>query len=252
MIACLWAYDGWSNLNSLAEELIDFEKRLPMTILGSVSVVIMCYIVANASYFAVLSQDTVINSDAIGIEYGKTIGGSILGGFFALGVAFSAAGSANGSIMTGGRSFYAVGRAGMAPKKFAELNSAGSPWFALCAQGFWAVCLILIPGSNFSTLLDYFGPASWFYYAITGSTVIYLRETQPDLPRPFKVPLYPLPPILLVVISACLIVNSFYNSPMFTGIAFAFIFLSIPVWYLFKEEAEKVDNDDRITLLDAI
>ena len=39
---------------------------------------------------------------------------------------------------------------------------------------------------------------------------------------------------------------------MFTGIAFAFIFLSIPVWYLFKEEAEKVDNDDRITLLDAI
>ena len=232
MISALWAYDGWSNLAFLAEELIDFERRLPMIIVSAVMVVMGCYVLANVSYLAVLTQQEIVDADAIGIQFGTTVGGDALGVFFALGVAASAAGSTNGSILTGGRAFYATGRAGMFPAPFAWLNAAGAPWVSLCAQSAWAIILILIPGSDFSSLLDYFGPASWLYYAFTASTVIYFRMYEPDLHRPFKVPFYPLPPVLLCLISLGLVVNSLFSSPLFTLLALGFIALSVPVYLL--------------------
>jgi basic amino acid/polyamine antiporter, APA family len=232
MISALWAYDGWSNLAFLAEELIDFERRLPLIITSAVFVVMGCYVLANISYLAVLTQQEIVDADAIGIQFGTTVGGDALGIFFALGVAFSAAGSTNGSILTGGRAFYATGRAGMFPSCFGWLNAAGAPWVALCAQSAWAIILILIPGSDFSSLLDYFGPASWLYYAFTASTVIYFRMYEPDLARPFKVPLYPLPPVLLILISLGLVVNSLIASPLFTLLALGFIALSAPVYLI--------------------
>ena len=116
---------------------------------------------------------------------------------------------------------------------------------ALVAQATWAIILILLPGSNFSSLLDYAGPAGWIYYAVTGSSVVYLRYKEPDLPRPFKVPLYPLPPILLVGISFYLVVNSIYQSPLFCSIALFFVAISIPVWWLVERYQGK-DKDDAI------
>lgn len=110
MIACLWAYDGWSNLNFLAEEMINFEERLPMLIIGSTCIVIISYVSVNLAYFSVLSSNDVEDSDAIAIDFGQAVQGTILAGTFAGGVALSAAGSCNGSILTGGRGFYAVAR----------------------------------------------------------------------------------------------------------------------------------------------
>lgn len=110
MIACLWAYDGWSNLNFLGEEMIDFERRLPLLILGSTCVVIFCYVSVNLAYFSVMSSADVEDSDAIAIDFGQSVQGNVLAGVFAGGVALSAAGSCNGSILTGGRGFYAVAR----------------------------------------------------------------------------------------------------------------------------------------------
>lgn len=101
--------------------------------------------------------------------------------------------------------------------------------------------LLLLPGSNFASLLDYAGPAGWIYYAFTGSSVVYLRFKEPDLPRPFRVPLYPLPPILLVGMSLYLVVNSIYQSPLFCSIALFFVASSIPVWWA----VEKYQGDGR-------
>jgi amino acid transporter len=241
MIACLWAYDGWSNLNFLAEEMINFEARLPMLIVGSTCIVIISYVSVNLAYFAVLTSDDVENSDAIAIDFGQSIPGTgnILAGIFAGGVALSAAGSCNGSILTGGRGFYAVAREKMAPEIFSRLNSARAPQAALFAQAAWCIVLILLPGSNFSTLLDYAGPAGWLYYAFTGSSVIYLRYKEPDLPRPFRVPLYPLPPILLVIISFYLVITSIIKSPLYCSLALFFVAISVPVWWLVERHQAK-------------
>lgn len=237
MIPCLWAYDGWANLNYLAEEMRDFERLLPRAILVAVGTVMSCYIFANLAYVSVLSQDTIKDSDSIAIDYGREVqskGKSILAGFFALGVAFSVAGTCHGSLLTGGRAFYAVARERMAPPFLTYLNRFNTPYAAVLAQGAWALVLLLLPGSSFSTMLDYSGPASWLFYALTGSTVIRLRYTEPDARRPFKVPFYPLPPILLCLMALFLIISSIINSPLFCLLALGLVALSYPVWYCTK------------------
>ena len=238
-------YDGWSNLNFLAEEMINFEARLPMLIVGSTCIVILSYVCVNMAYFSVMSSNDIEDSDAIAIDCGQEIPGTgdVLAGIFAGGVALSAAGSCNGSILTGGRAFYAVAREKMAPALFARLNSARAPWTALVAQATWAIILILLPGSNFSSLLDYAGPASWLYYALTGSSVVYLRYYDPDRPRPFKVPFYPVPPVLLVAMSFYLVCTSVYQSPLYCSLALFFVACSIPVWWVVeKYEAKYVEQ----------
>jgi amino acid transporter len=238
MIPCLWAYDGWSSLNFLAEEMHDFERLLPRAILAAVLTIMACYITANLAYFSVLSQDTIEDSDAIAIDFGREVeskGGNILAGCFALGVALSVAGTCHGSLMTGARAFYATAREGMAPPILAQLNRWNSPYAAVIAQGTWAIVLVLLPGSSFSTMLDYSGPASWLFYALTGSSIIRLRFTEPNAFRPFKVPFYPLPPLLLCAMSLFLIMSSIIRSPLFCILALVLVALSLPVWYLTKK-----------------
>jgi amino acid transporter len=65
-----------------------------------------------------------------------------------------------------------VAREGKAPSFMKSLNQSGAPWLALIAQALWTILLLLLPGSNFSTLLDYFGPASWMFYGLSASCVI--------------------------------------------------------------------------------
>lgn len=230
LIPCLWAYDGWADIVYLAEEMHSFESRLPLMIVSGISTVMVCYISANVSYLAVLSQDTIIDSDAIAIDFGKQASGQIFGGALAILVALSTMGSANGSIMSGGRAFYSMARSGQMPSAAAKLNSNGVPYIALLFQASWCICLILMPGSSFASLLDYAGPAGWLYYALTGSSVLYLRKTRPDIPRPFSVPCFPLPPILLVIMAITLLVSSLMRSPLYCLLAMFFIAISVPVW----------------------
>lgn len=92
----------------------------------------------------------------------------------------------------------------------AQLNNMGSPWVALSTQGIWTILLLLLPGSNFATLLDYFGPASWLFYGLSASALITLRYKEPDILRPFKVPFYPMPPVIVITL-VVLILNLIYN-----------------------------------------
>jgi amino acid transporter len=234
MIACLWAYDGWADLNFLGEELRNPSQTLPRVLSYGVMIVIMCYIVINISFMSVLDKDDVMQSHTVGLDFGHVIGGRVGATFMAISVAVCTAGSANGSIMTGGRAFYAIARKGQAPAILANLNSVGSPYAALVAQGAWTVCLILLPGSSFSTLLSYTGPAAWLFYAFTGSAIIVLRYKEPTMPRPFKVPLYPLPPITLICMAIYLCANSLYEEPFFCFLSLCFVLISVPFWWIVK------------------
>ena len=195
-----------------------------------------------------------MSSQAIAVQFGTTAsqlfatGRNVLPVILALGVSLSTVGSINGSIMTGGRAFFAVARHGQAPAICAQLNRYGAPYASLLAQGAWSLVLLLLPGSNFATLLDYFGPCSWAFYAATASSLIVLRYREPDIERPFKMPLYPLPPLIVIVMAVCIIVSSLSAQPLFTFLAFGFVLLSFPVYYIMKTYGGMVTTTDLLTL----
>ena len=239
LVACLWSFDGFADANFLQEELTDPIRDLPRIVTHGVIIVTICYLLINVAYLSALPSDTIEDSNAITVEFGFQVsslfrGSVVLPFLLAIGVALSTAGSVNGSIMTGGRAFYANGRAGEFPKAFANLNRYQAPYVSLIGQGLWAVMLLLLPGSNFSTLLDYFGPTSWCFYALTASSLIRLRIKEPNTARPYKVPWYPLPPIVVIVIAIVIVCSSLAKEPLFTGIAFCFVLLSIPAHILME------------------
>ena len=250
LVACLWAFDGWADINFLAEELLNPERMLPLVMLAAVSVVTLCYVSLAIAYLAVLDGQVVMSSQAIAIDFGRHLSsGSALAAILAFGVVVSAAGSCNGSIMTGGRAFYAVARLGFAPRVLSQVNSMGAPYTSLLAQGAWGIVLLLLPGSSFGSLLNYFGPTSWLFYAFTSSGVMVLRYKEPNLPRPFRIPLYPLPPLITFMSSACIVYSSLATEPLYCGLALCFVFLSYPVWeikrYIHPDRVKSDDNGIR-------
>lgn len=230
--ACLWAFDGWADINFLAEELINPEKTLPRVMLATVSVVTVCYVSLAVAYLAVLSPEIVMTSEAIAIDFGNGLSPGVIPRLLAFGVVISAAGSCNGSIMTGGRAFYAVARIGFAPRVLSRLNSVGAPYAALLAQGGWGIILLLLPGSDFGSLLNYFGPTSWLIYAFTVSGSVLLRYREPNLPRPYRIPFYPIPPIITFISAICIVYSSLVTEPLYCSLALGFVATSWPVWEL--------------------
>ena len=251
LVACLWSFDGWADLNFMTEEL-EHPNQLPRIVTVSVLVVTISYLLCNVAYLLVMPVQDIKDSRAIGSDFGIAINDGNLYGFWplmiAFGVALSTLGSQHGSIMTGGRAFFAVGRDGKAPKCMGYVNRLGSPYGALIAQGVWGVILLILPGSNFNSLLDYCVPVSWAFYALAAFSVVIMRKKEPNLPRPFKVPLYPLPPVLVVILALCIGTSSLVQNPFYCLLALGFVSLSFPChWYFFEGQnnyQKKGDSDD--------
>ncbi|KAJ1399602.1 amino acid/polyamine transporter I [Ochromonadaceae sp. CCMP2298] len=249
MVACLWSFDGFADGNFLMEELVNPIRDLPRIIVVGLSIVTSCYLLINIGYLSVLDKQDIIDSKAIAVQFGDAVsdalfdrGKQVLALVLAFGVSMSTAGSENGSIMTGGRAFFAVAREGKAPAAMARLNLAGAPWVALLAQGAWAIVLLCLPGSNFASLLDYFGPTSWMFYAFSASALIKLRHAEPHIMRPFKVPFYPLPPLMVMLVASVILVSSLYTNPLYVSLALGFVSLSIPVHLLMEHFDTKVSH----------
>ena len=265
MVAALWSFDGWCDPVFMTEELLS-PASLPRIVLTAIFFVTALYLAMNTAYLMQLSCEQVVGSRAIGMALGDKINATLAlppalnpALLVALLVTISTMSSLNGSIMTGARAFYAVARDGKFPRVLERVNQAGAPWVALLVQGAWAVLLLLLPDSNFSSLLAYFGPCSWFFYAFTASGVIALRRRKQagslggdgcTLPPPssssvavdnkdnsgFRVPLYPAPPLVVMALASCIITASLVRFPFFTLLAFSVVLLSVPFHIIFLEQ----------------
>jgi amino acid transporter len=255
MVACLWCFDGYADGNFLQEEMIDPVRDLPKIIFFGLTLVTACYLLINVGYLTVLSVDDIVNAKAIAVEFGNTVssmfttGKTVFPTILALGVSLSTMGALNGSIMTGGRAFFAVARAGQFPSALAKINRFGAPYAALMSQAAWSIVLLMLPGSSFSSLLDYFGPSSWLFYAFTASCVIVLRYKEPDVYRPFKVYLYPLPPVAVIAIALVILISSLASEPLYTVLALCFVVLSYPVYSLIQYMKQNQNSSNDISTM---
>jgi amino acid transporter len=138
--------------------------------------------------------------------------------FVSLLVAVSALGAANATIFTGARTNYALGRDF---RKFSFLGrwqeNTGTPKNALVVQGAISLALVVLGAltrKGFETMVDYTAPVFWFFFLLSGVALLVLRSREPDVPRPFRVPLYPWTPLLFCAICSYLL----YSSLIYAGI----------------------------------
>ena len=246
VLAALWAFDGWNNLPMAAGEVKDPGRNIPRALGFGMIVVLVIYASANLAYFYALPFDEILHSSStlfrdalpVATKAAALALGSAAVGILSSAFVFSALGAMNGSILTGARVPYAMARDGLFFKKLGEVSGATHvPVVAVVVQGAWA-CVLAMSGT-FDQLTDYVVFASWIFYALVTSGLFVFRRRMPNADRPYRTPGYPFLPIIFLVCSVLLLVNTLVTSPRESLIGLGFIVAGVPVYFAFAKWGRK-------------
>jgi amino acid transporter len=205
MFAALFAFGGYTHANYVSEEMENPGKDLPIAVGASIALVALVYVVINVAFMGVLSLDQVITSKAVAIDMAEAATSSpFISAIIGLGIAGSALGSLNVSIMVTSRMILKGGQTGLLPGKFGELSRDGAPRNAAAVAA--VVPTLMLCFAGFDKLIHYFGLLNWLGTFLCSVALIKIRMDHPDLPRPFKVPMYPLLPLATAAMSGGLVI----------------------------------------------
>jgi APA family basic amino acid/polyamine antiporter len=219
VLAALWAYDGWNNLPMAAGEIRDPQKNLPRATIYGMFAVLATYALVNLGYFHALPLSEIVTASseahpdapAVAAKAASVFLGGPVQALLAIAMTLSAISAMNGSMLTGARVPYAVAKDGLAPAALARLSrGARVPAISVVVQGGLAVALALV--GNFDQLTDAVVFASWLFYALNAGSVLLLRRREPSRPRPFRVPGFPVVPIVFIGLAGWLILNTIATS----------------------------------------
>ena len=205
MIFVLFTYGGWNDAAYISAEVKDPKRNMSRALILSISIVTVLYVLVNLAYFRGLGFDAVVRSDAVAADLLKRVWGEFGEKLISIMIAIAALTSVNGSIIVGARSNYALGRDWPILGWLGHWDARhGSPRNATLAQGAIALALVLlgaIQKTGFKGLVEFTAPVFWAFFLLTGISLFVLRWRDSATERPFRVPGYPLLP--LVFVAAC-------------------------------------------------
>jgi APA family basic amino acid/polyamine antiporter len=234
LVAALWAYDGWNDLNQVAGEIRDPERNIPIALIAGVAMVGALYVLVNAGVQYVLPAGAIAAtprpaSDAVALVLGG-LGASIV----STGMALSMLVTLNGTTMSGARVPFAAARDGYFFPSVARVHPRFlTPSTAILLQLGLAVTLLLV-GQNFRQLFTLAIFAEWLFYMITASTIFVFRRREPGAVRPYRVWGYPVVPALFVLASAVLLYYTFTDNLLNSALGCMVILAGVPVFYCFR------------------
>ncbi|MDU2671664.1 MAG: amino acid permease [Clostridium sp.] len=238
LIATLFAYDGWINVGAIAGEMKNPGKDLPKAIVGGLSLVMAVYLAINIAYLWVAPASDLANVTSPAALVATKIFGPIGGKLISAGILISVFGTLNGYLLTGPRIPYALTKDGLIPgsKMLSKVNKGSSPYNAI-----WLVailsCIYALTG-QFNLLSDLTIFAVWVFYVLTFIGVIILRKKKPDLARPYKVPGYPVIPIIAILGGAFVVINQLITSPMISLGGIIITIIGLPIYtYMSKRNS---------------
>jgi len=236
MVAALWAYDGWNDVNMVAGEVKNPERSLPVALIIGVAIVAVLYISVNLGVQYVLPANVIGASQRPASDAVAMVLGRIGAGVVSAAMALSMLVAMNGTIMTGGRMPYAMARDGYFFSAMADVHPRfRTPANALLAQAVLASALLLLGGS-YRQFLNLAIFSEWLFYMLTVGALFVLRVRHPNAPRPYLVTGYPVVPLVFVGAAAILLFFSFRDNWPNSGYGSLVILAGIPVFYAFARK----------------
>lgn len=212
LVAILFAYDGWINVGAIAGEMKNPGKDLPKAIIGGLSIVMAINVVINLAYLWVLPASELAQYASPASIVAEKIFGPVGGKLINVGILVSVFGCLNGYLLTGPRIPYTLANQKVLPAMFGKLNKHGVPANATLFMVVLSVIYAL--SGQFNLLSDLSMFAIWAFYTLTFIGVIKLRKTQPDLKRPYKVPFYPVIPIISICSGLFVVIDQLFLAGM--------------------------------------
>ncbi|HEU4333419.1 MAG TPA: amino acid permease [Candidatus Eisenbacteria bacterium] len=244
MIPILFAYDGWTDSTYVAGEIVNPRRNMPIAILLGTVAVVGIYVLTNLAYFAVLTPAEVATYEAVGSETIRRILGDWGGRALAVLVAVSTFGTVSASILTGPRVTLAMAADGLFWKRAAHVDARrGSPDFALWLQAALSITWLWFAG-GFEDASGWFVTTSWLFYGVTIAAVFVKRrreargEVHPEIAAGaavgYRTPLYPITPILFILVTVVLIGSDLSASGWRAGAGVFIAATGFAAYHLFR------------------
>ncbi|HEY8224947.1 MAG TPA: amino acid permease [Pyrinomonadaceae bacterium] len=233
MIGVLWAYEGWQFVTYSSGEVVNAKRNLPLGLLIGTAALVAIYLIANLGYIAALGAVGLANSErvaatAVGNTLNPTAAKAV-----AVMILISIFSATNGIMLTAPRVYYAMARDRLFFQRLATVHPRlKTPAFAIVAGALWSA--ILAVSGTFDQLLTYVVFIGWIFYGMAAASVFVYRKRQPELLRPYRVPGYPVTPILFIVAAVALVLNTIITQPTRAAVGLGVVMLGAPAYLIWN------------------
>lgn len=257
LLAVLFAFEGWTNVGTIAGEMKNPGKDMPRAIVGGVSIIMAVYFIINLAMLWVMPAEEMAALNYEGAPSVASVAATRLFGDFGgtlvtIGIIISVIGAANGFMLSGSRVVYHMADTKTLPGSafLSKLNNKQVPTNSILLVSIIATlyCFIgklnLIEGmTTFDLLTNLAVFSCWIFYTLTFASVIRLRKIMPNAERKYKVPLYPVVPLIAIASGLYVVVSQLFLDSMQTTIislcSIGITLLGLPVYMLVKKKAAK-------------
>ena len=199
MLAAMYGYDGWSNVGTIAGEMKNPKKDLPRAILYGLLVITAIYLFINVAYLLTMPMEQIAGNGNVPNDVATKLFGQNGGKIITIGIMISVYGTMNGFTMTAIRVPYAMAMKDQIPFKnfWIKLNRFSIPYCSALVTLVLTIAMMFT--GEFDTLTDFLLFTIWIFFIATFFAVFVLRKREPDMPRPYKVPFYPIVPWISII-----------------------------------------------------
>jgi basic amino acid/polyamine antiporter, APA family len=234
LVPAMWAYNGFSDLGDLGEEIVSPERNIPRAILLGLFTVAGLYLAANLVYFRALPFSELAQSQHVASDVVRSFAGSRGAAWLTVAMAISALGALHVVVLTGARIPFAMARDGV----FFHFAKRVQPKYrtpsgSLIFLGTLAALLAL--SGTYEELYSLFVFAGWIFFALSAIALFRLRAKQPHLPRPYRAWGYPWTPLVFLLAAVALTVNLWIVRPVRSSLGLAVILSGIPFFYRWRK-----------------
>jgi APA family basic amino acid/polyamine antiporter len=235
LIFALYAYSGWNAAVYLAGEVTEPARTIPRALIGGTLFVMGLYLALNIFYFYALPVTELAKPPLVPVA--SKVAVALLGAdaarFVTMILCLLLTGAVSAMVWAGPRVYYAMATDGVIPSYFGKTSgTGGTPINAILLQSLWASVLIL--SGSFEQLVIYSGTVLTIFSGLAVGSVLVLRRKEPDLPRPYRTPLYPFVPVFFILMSMVIIWNAVSERPLETGLGIATVLAGTPLYLLWR------------------
>jgi len=238
LLATMFAYDGWIHVGNIAGEMKNPKRDLPLAITIGLGLVTLIYLLVNATFLFTSPISELKGNLNAATDTAQILFGQSGGKFITIGIMVSVYGALNGYTMTGMRLPESMAHNGLLPFKnvFTKLTKSGAPLMSGVIQ--LIIALMMVSLGAFDSITNMLIFVIWAFYCMAFYAVFKLRKTEKDLVRPYKVPLYPVIPLIALFAGIFVMMNTLFTQFGLAITGTIITLLGIPI-YLYQMKKEQ-------------